>query len=105
MIDTPGMRELQLTSIDLGMAESFQDIETLSKKCRYANCQHRTEPGCAVLLAIENGILDPARLKSFQKLQRENSYISQKENKINNDKEKWKKTISKLQKQFKKASF
>jgi ribosome biogenesis GTPase / thiamine phosphate phosphatase len=105
MIDTPGMRELQLTSLASGITESFQDIEVLSKNCRYTNCQHRTERDCAVLLAIEKGVLDPDRLKSFHKLQRENSYISQKENKINNDKKNWLKTISKLQKQFKKTNY
>jgi len=71
MIDTPGMRELQLWEGDEGLGEAFSDITALAPGCRFTDCRHETEPGCAVLAAIANGQLDPARLASHQKLRRE----------------------------------
>jgi ribosome biogenesis GTPase len=71
MIDTPGMRELQLWDGGDGIEEAFADIAALAAGCRFTDCRHETEPGCAVLAAIESGQLDPARLASHQKLRRE----------------------------------
>ncbi|MCL2397167.1 MAG: ribosome small subunit-dependent GTPase A [Defluviitaleaceae bacterium] len=70
IIDTPGMREIQLWC---GAEEisSFGDIEDLAARCKFRNCGHNTEPGCAVRDAVEQGILPAARLKSYNKLQRE----------------------------------
>jgi ribosome biogenesis GTPase len=70
IIDTPGMRELQIWSDD-GLGQTFADIEQLVARCRFSDCQHRTEPGCAVRAAMEAGMLDAARLQSYLKLQRE----------------------------------
>jgi ribosome biogenesis GTPase len=70
IIDTPGMRELQLWS-DGGVSETFEDVEQLIARCRFSDCQHRTEPGCAVRAAIESGELEAQRFHSYQKLQRE----------------------------------
>lgn len=72
VIDTPGMRELQLESANLSRA--FLDIGELAEECRYSDCSHTTEPGCAVRKAIEDGELPEERLESYQKLQKEMSY-------------------------------
>lgn len=72
LIDTPGMRELQLwAGEDSGMDVLFSDIEELTTRCRFRNCQHEDEPGCAVQEALESGELDPGRLYSWRKLGRE----------------------------------
>ncbi len=72
VIDTPGMREFGVESIDL--SRTFSDIDALVKKCKFSDCQHNNEPGCAVVRAIDNGELDLRRLKSYMKLQNEESY-------------------------------
>ena len=72
VIDTPGMRELGVDAVDL--ARTFADIEALAEKCRFRDCTHTGEPGCAVRQALESGELDPRRLESFRKLQREARY-------------------------------
>jgi ribosome biogenesis GTPase len=71
VIDTPGMRELQLWENDEGLQLTFDEIETLARNCRFQDCRHLNEPGCAVHGAVEAGILDPDRLASLHKLQRE----------------------------------
>jgi ribosome biogenesis GTPase len=75
LIDTPGMRELQLWSDGSGLQATFGDIESLAEDCKFHDCQHDTEPGCAVKRAIALGTLDPRRLQSYQKLQREQQWI------------------------------
>lgn len=72
VIDTPGMRELQLDSANLSRA--FEDVEELAEQCRYQDCSHTSEPGCAVRKAIEDGELPEERLESYQKLQKEIGY-------------------------------
>ena len=71
LIDTPGMRELQLWSADAGMVEAFDDIATLAADCYFADCQHATEPKCAVKQAVERGDMPADRLAGFHKLQAE----------------------------------
>ncbi len=71
ILDTPGMRELQLWDSGDSLAETFDDVESFAESCYFTDCGHKQEPGCAVRGAIERGILDPARLESFEKLQRE----------------------------------
>jgi ribosome biogenesis GTPase len=73
VIDTPGMRELQLWSADAGLDRVFEDIFELSLSCRFADCAHGTEPGCAVTKAVANGVLDEERLTSWRKLMRESA--------------------------------
>lgn len=72
VIDTPGMRELGADSVDL--ARSFADIDALAAKCRFRDCGHTTEPGCAVRQALETGGLSQRRLDSYRKLKREARY-------------------------------
>ncbi len=76
LIDTPGLRELQLWDGAEGLEETFADIETIAVGCRFTNCRHASEPDCAVRTAVASGQLNPARLASFQKLQREVTQFS-----------------------------
>jgi ribosome biogenesis GTPase len=77
LIDTPGMRELQLTDVQSGLDEVFSDIVELAQSCRFTNCQHDIEPGCAVTAAIDTGGLDFDRLKRWRKLVAEDAYNTQ----------------------------
>ena len=74
LIDTPGMRELGLLGVGDGVDQGFDDILELSMNCRYANCSHTQEPGCAVLSAIDSGELSEARYFSYMKLKKESEY-------------------------------
>ena len=74
VIDTPGMRELGMWDAGAGLSSAFADIEALAANCRFKDCTHRTEPGCAVLAALERGELSEARLLSYQKLSAENAW-------------------------------
>ena len=76
VIDTPGMRELGMWDSGDGIDTAFADIENLSRACKYADCTHTSEPGCAVLQALADGTLDPDRLASFRKLKNENNYAA-----------------------------
>jgi ribosome biogenesis GTPase / thiamine phosphate phosphatase len=71
IIDTPGLREAQLWTGDEGLGNLFEDVERIAIGCRFNDCEHRSEPGCAIKAAIEQGALEPARLGSYRKLQRE----------------------------------
>jgi ribosome biogenesis GTPase len=71
VIDTPGMRELQLWEVREGLGGVFDDIQSLAAGCRFRDCGHRAEPGCAVRRAVEEGALDAGRLANFLKLQDE----------------------------------
>jgi ribosome biogenesis GTPase / thiamine phosphate phosphatase len=71
ILDTPGMRELQLWDADEGIDQAFQDIAILASECRFRDCKHEGEPGCAVLGAAKDGSLPAERLTSYRKLQRE----------------------------------
>ncbi len=77
LIDTPGMRELRLADVADGIAEVFSDIEEIAENCRFRDCSHASEPGCAVQAAIAEGALDPRRLASWEKLRREDRYNSE----------------------------
>jgi ribosome biogenesis GTPase len=74
LIDTPGMRELGNIGVSSGLEESFSDIWSLAKNCRFANCTHMQEAGCALLAAIEDGSLQADRYRSFLKLMKESEY-------------------------------
>lgn len=71
ILDTPGMRELQVWEATRGIDDAFADVGALASTCRFSDCRHAGEPGCAVGAAIEAGKLDPARLASLRKLERE----------------------------------
>jgi ribosome biogenesis GTPase len=71
LIDTPGMRELQLWADEEGLDKTFDDIDRLAARCRFPDCRHEREPGCAVRAAVESGALDGRRLESYHKLRKE----------------------------------
>lgn len=71
LMDTPGMRELQIMDAAEGIEAVFADIADLEASCRYSDCTHANEPACAIRTALEDGTLDPARLTRYRKLQRE----------------------------------
>ncbi len=76
VLDTPGMRELQLTDAAEGINDLFADIQELAAQCRFKNCQHDSEPECAVLKAIDEGVLDGDRLRRWRKLMAEDAFNS-----------------------------
>jgi ribosome biogenesis GTPase len=78
LIDTPGIKELRIWTLGDGLTGAFPDIEEYAERCRFRDCRHETEPGCAVLAAVEGGTLDAARLGSFRKLQAEAAYEQRK---------------------------
>lgn len=71
LLDTPGMRELQLLVSERGLSETFEDVEETASRCRFSDCGHETEPGCAVRDALEAGELDRARYENYRKMQAE----------------------------------
>lgn len=74
IIDTPGMRELGMWEISEGLDKTFQDIEQISRKCKFTDCTHTNEPGCKILEAIQNGELSKERYNSYIKLKNEARY-------------------------------
>ena len=101
VIDTPGMRELGMWDTESGVAQTFGDIEELAESCRFRNCSHSGEPGCAVRAAIRSGGLDEGRWLSYQKLRNENSFAADSESYLA-AKEKKFKEIAKINKSNKK---
>ena len=97
VIDTPGMRELQLWGGEEHISSTFSDVDELAKLCKFSDCTHEREPGCAVKQAIENGELDSQRLSSYRKLMRELAYAERKQDAslARIEKDKWKK-VSKM---------
>jgi ribosome biogenesis GTPase len=83
ILDTPGMRELALWDAEAGVAAAFAEttaeVELLARACRFRDCAHDREPGCAVRAALADGTLDAERWASFQKLQRELAHTVRKE--------------------------
>jgi len=74
LIDTPGMRELGNMSVDTGLDETFSDIAELAQQCKFGNCSHTREKGCAILAAIEAGELDKKRYKNYLKMKNESAF-------------------------------
>ena len=79
LIDTPGMRELQLWDAGDGIVQAFADIDELAANCKFRDCKHEKEPGCAVRAAVDSATLDPERLESFHKLGREEKFVAAKQ--------------------------
>jgi ribosome biogenesis GTPase len=75
IMDTPGMREIQIWSVDAGLDATFEDIKALAEGCRFRDCRHQTEPGCRVRRAVAQGELDAGRLTNYFKLCKEAQYI------------------------------
>ncbi|MDY0256069.1 ribosome small subunit-dependent GTPase A [Gudongella oleilytica] len=103
IIDTPGMRELELWDVSEGLSAAFSDIEMLSMECRFKDCKHLGEPGCAVQNAIKSGDLSTDRWNSYLKLKKEAEFAAAKESKSLLQQRKAKeRSFGKMQKTFKK---
>jgi ribosome biogenesis GTPase len=91
-MDNPGIREIALSQSGGGLDATFSDIRALADSCRFADCSHQREPGCAVLRAVADGQLEPARLESYRKLQRELGYVRARSEKSADrvERERWK---------------
>ena len=98
VIDTPGMRELGMWDVSEGLGDAFADVEAFLGKCRFSDCTHQREPGCAIRAAIEAGELDISRWESYRKLQEE---AVDKEEMLRRKRE-WSKGVAKFSKQRKK---
>lgn len=92
LMDTPGLRSLALWDAEEGLGSLFQDIENLSKSCKFTDCAHQTEPGCRILNALESGELEESRWNSFLKLKKEENFHQRKVDKAaaSQEKKKWK---------------
>ena len=101
LIDTPGMRELQLWQRDDNLDKSFADIDEFAAECRFADCSHESEPGCAVKEAVARGDISEERINNYKKLKKELTYLDRKSD-VGADraeKERWK-SISKEQRRY-----
>jgi ribosome biogenesis GTPase len=76
LVDTPGMRELQMSEVASGVAEVFDDVTAMTLECRFANCTHVDQPGCAIHAAVTEGDLDSARVERWRKLSQEDAVNS-----------------------------
>ena len=93
VLDTPGMRELQLWDSDAGLQLVFDDIEAIAGRCFFSDCNHQDEPRCAVREALAVGTIDTERYQSYEKLQKELKYQARRKDKLSEivEKKKWKK--------------
>ncbi|MBD1913346.1 MULTISPECIES: ribosome small subunit-dependent GTPase A [unclassified Leptolyngbya] len=103
LLDTPGMRELQLWGSEDSLSHTFEDVEALAEDCRFRDCTHQGEPGCAVETAIAEGTLDPERFASYQKLQRELQHLARKQDMSAQlaEKKRWKQIHKNMRSQLK----
>jgi ribosome biogenesis GTPase / thiamine phosphate phosphatase len=93
VLDTPGMRELQLWDGDESLTLVFDDIEAIAGQCFFSDCRHRDEPRCAVRDALVAGTIDTRRYESYEKLQKELKYLARRRDKLSEivEKKRWKK--------------
>ncbi len=98
IIDTPGIRLVGLTD-DVDLGDSFSEIQTLARHCRFKDCKHETEPGCTVKRALDSGELQNEKWESYLKLNRELAYLQRKNNKALQSQEK--KSWASISKQLK----
>ena len=102
VIDTPGMRELGLFDAEEGIGAGFNDVEGLFTQCRFTNCRHKAEPGCAVLAALADGSLPRERWDRYLAQKRENKFVEDKSG-YYQDRRAWHKNLAKWSKQQKKS--
>jgi len=106
ILDTPGMRTLSIWDTDEGMDIMFGDIEELVSQCRFNDCKHQTEPGCAVREALETGRVEKKRWESWLKLQKEIAHMeARKEGKLKLQQKQWGRQLSKFQREFSKGRY
>jgi len=104
LIDTPGMRELQLWATEVSLDNTFEEIDRLAEQCRFRDCQHTGEPGCAVLQSANEGVLPRDRYDSYMKLRKELAFLERKQDVVAESelKRKWK-VLHRAQKAMKKT--
>ena len=102
VIDTPGMREIGMWDAEDGLSGAFSDVEDFLRRCKFSDCTHKNEPGCAIRAAISDGSLSEKRWQSYLSLQAENRYVEDKMGYLR-EKQQWHKEISKWTKEKKKA--
>ena len=105
LIDNPGMREIGILDSQAGLNNAFSEILNLSKNCRYFNCSHICEPGCAVLEAIESGNLDKSKYDNYIKLNKENEYNTRTKLEKREENKKFGKFLKTFKKQKRKYKF
>ncbi len=106
LLDTPGMRALSIWEADTGMELMFGDIEELALKCRFYDCKHQNEPGCAIRQGIEAGALEKKRYESWQKLQKELAHLeAKKDGKLRQQERQFGRQIAKFQKELVKGKY
>lgn len=104
LLDTPGMREIAMFDASAGVGAAFSRLEEIATQCRFGDCTHRNEPGCAIIAAIESGEIDAETLNSYQKLQRESARFERKLNekrRIDREFGKMAREVLKMKKQLK----
>ena len=103
MIDSPGMRELQLWGEGAGADEAFRDIASIGEGCRFSDCTHTGEPGCAVQAAVAAGEIEVRRYENYLDLRRELEFLQRKKNEVagNNSKKRWKDVSKQIKKYYK----
>lgn len=103
IIDTPGLRQLQVLADHASLTQTFADVSRYASECAFRDCKHISEPGCAVLAAIDDGSLDNVRLKSFRKLQRELEFAERRTDRAAqlDNKRKWKRIQKQNRARFK----
>ena len=104
VIDTPGMRELGLFHASEGISAEFADVEQLFFQCRFSDCRHTTEPGCAVLAALDDGTLSRERWENYMSQKQENRFVEDKSGYLR-EKKNWEKSVSMYTKQSKKRRY
>jgi ribosome biogenesis GTPase len=101
LIDTPGLREMQLWDAEDGVAQTFADIDSLAAQCRFGDCGHEGEPGCAVHAALDAGTLDRGRVENRRKLLREQEFLRRK---IDPEaRQEWKNRVKSLHREVKRS--
>lgn len=104
IIDTPGMRELQLWAEEEDVNQTFPEIYELASQCRFADCAHDTEPGCAIQAALDAGTLDPKRYRSYLKLLKEVAFLDRRKAESNHGHRQHEKSLSKLYRSVQKSN-
>lgn len=103
IMDLPGLRELQLWSGEDAVERTFEEIGALAAQCRFRDCRHQGEPGCAVTAALENETLDPTRFRNYTKMRREVEYLEREQNTLARleEKRRWKRIHQSMKKIYK----
>jgi ribosome biogenesis GTPase len=104
LIDTPGMRELHVWADEGALSTTFDDVEDLTRQCRFRDCRHQSEPGCAVKAALEDGSLSPERFSNYMRLQRELGILARRQARksrlVERKRGRWKKTAARRDDEF-----